>query len=161
VIWYGSAGYVVAPSDEASVEPMKSMYARLPPTQWDAFALRLARENIAADPLRYISSCFRRVYALWTDSYTCYLLHDHQSLAAFMESGSHWEWVYWPDMLIKAVIAAAACFGCWRERKRAGVLALAGLVLYFNVYALGTVFARFAAPATPLLCVLAGLGIAA
>ena len=157
VIWYASQGYVVAPGDESSVEPMKTMYASLPPTQWDSYALRLARGEIAAQPLRYLKSTLRRAVSLWTDSYTCYLLHDHQDLSRFMESGGHWDWVYWPDMAIKLILALLAVLGAWRERRRPGVLLVGGLILYFNVYALGTVFARFAAPATPLFCVLAGL----
>ena len=161
VIWYASQGDIFAPGDETSVEPMKSMYAGLPPTEWDSFALRLARQEIAAHPIRYVKTSLQRTFALWTDSYTCYLLHDHQDLAGYMEAGNHWSRVYWPDMALKLALALLAGLGCWLERKRAGVLAVACLILYFNVYALGTVFARFAAPITPLFCVLAGLGLVA
>lgn len=157
VIWYASQGHVVAPGDEASVEPMKTMYATLPPTEWDAYSLSLARNEIVSHPLRYAKSCFIRALALWTDSYTAYLLHDHPALSGFLEAGRHWDWIAWPDLALKLVLALLAGFGAWRERKRPGVRVLAGLILYFNVYALGTVFARFAAPATPLFCVLAGL----
>lgn len=157
VIWYGSQGYIVAPGDEASVEPMKTMYATLPPTEWDSYSLHLAKDAIASHPFRYVESCFQRIGALWTDSYTAYLLHDHPAFAGFLEAGRHWDLVYWPDMALKLVLAVLAGVGAWRERRRPGVRVVAGLILYFNVYALGTVFARFAAPATPLFCVLAGL----
>jgi hypothetical protein len=159
VIWYASRGYVAAPQDENHVEPMSTMFAKIPHTEWDRISLDLAVRQIVAEPGLYVTSGLRRVAALWTDSYTCYLLHDHQLLSGFMESGKHWEWIYWPDMIVRLFLVTAACFGFWRERKRPGVMVVAGFVVYFNLYALGTVFARFVSPVIPLLCVFAGLGI--
>ena len=160
VLYYASEGRVRAPADEAGEEPLRTMYRTLPPEAWDAYSARLAWANVRRSPLRYASGCLARAFALWTDPYLPYLLHDHPALAPALESGRLWDLAGGACMLVFLAAAAAALAGAWALRRDGSGRALTALVLCFNVYVLGTVFARFLSPAVPLLYLLAGAALA-
>ena len=74
-----------------------------------------------------------------------------------MLEGRNWERVRGADRLLRLALVVLAIIGLRLGPGRAGWSA--ALALYFSLYAFGTVFARFLAPATPLLCLSAGVGI--
>ncbi|MFH1724139.1 MAG: glycosyltransferase family 39 protein [Elusimicrobiota bacterium] len=193
-LWYASKGWVTAPSDMSSVEPMRTMYRRLPHTEWDRFATPRALRNMRARPMAYLLGCAKRALYLWTTAYTPYLLYYHHRLSAWMQSGGRWSWIALGDWLLRLCLILPGAWVLLRSaRKRGGSLqrlgpapasnanpkggrhgaptgvdaastgerglwAVAGLVLYFHIHVFATVFVRYMAPVTPLLCVLAGAG---
>jgi hypothetical protein len=154
VLWYASLGYVRTPGDSGAQEPYRSLMARLPATEWDRPLLAEAARNIARRPLRYIATSGARLWALWTDSYACYLLHDHPALRAGMER--HWDACEWTGRAFFAALCLLALARLARAREPA-TLGLAAVAACFNAYAFFAVFARYLTPAVPLLCLLAGM----
>jgi hypothetical protein len=159
VLFYASEGFVYAPANEAGVEPMRTMYATLHHSEWDEYATSRAIQTIIQAPYAYAVSTLQRVGALWSDAYVPYLLHAHPKWSSWLERGRHWEYLRTAERALRCVLILLAGLGLvlgarWR------LWPIVGLVLYFSFYALGTVFPRFLAPAAPLICALAGAGIA-
>jgi 4-amino-4-deoxy-L-arabinose transferase-like glycosyltransferase len=154
VAWYASQGEAIAPSDEASVEPFKSLASTAPPEQWDAPLLALAARNVKDHPFRYALSCLRRIKPLWLDSYACYLLYYRPASAPWILA--HWGAVEWTGRVLFLALVALAAAGLRRRRDDPAAWSAAALAFSFNACLLLTVFARHQAPAAPLLCLLAG-----
>jgi len=158
VIWYAAQGYTVAPADEGAVEPMKTMFATMPHTEWDAYALGLASAEIAREPRSYVEGCVFRLRRLWTDAYLPYLIHENPKWEGVARP-SPWAKAARADLFLRFALGALAAVSLLLAPS-AGLAATALVGASFSVYALGTVFARFLAPVTPLLCVLAGPALA-
>lgn len=157
-LYFAASGRLRNPPSQVDDEVMRDMYARTDENDWDAVALGHARSLIAAHPLRYLKTSLARVVAFWTDAYTPYLLHGHRAWARWLEEGRRWDALSWATRLGRGLLLALAVFGVWTRRRETGLVWLAALLGYFDVYALTTVFARFFAPLTPLLAGLAALG---
>lgn len=157
IVYYGSEGRVRAPEREDSLEPIKTLVRTRPHVDWDGVALRLALANVRARPGRYAFSVAARVWNLWTDSYLCYLVFYHPAHAATMAAGRHWDELTWACLAAFAVVFILALLAVPAAASRPALWAVLVLAAYANVYALGTVFARFNAPFQPLLYVAAGV----
>lgn len=157
VLYYGSEGRVTAPEREDGPEPMRTMYRTLPSTEWDGFALRLAAANVRQRPGRYLASVAARAWRLWSDSYLCYLIYYHPAQARAMQTGRRWDALTVACQAAFALVVLLAFIAAARGGSRPALRAVLALAAYAEVYALGTVFARFNAPFAPLVYVAAGV----